>query len=376
MPLHPPIAPNTLRTSRSPNPAPSHPAFVCLFFAVVLCLLSTGCHSHGASAPPTIEFTKVPPAAEGGRERVATLSGRVIGARPGQQIVVYAKSGPWWVQPWPDQPFTAIQSDFTWTVSTHLGFEYAALLVTPGYQPPATMDLAPTTGPGVVAVASVKGEGFLPTAWKPLRFGGYDWEARTIASDRGGMNNLYSGDNAFVDDAGALHLRITKKDGKWVCGEIRTTRSLGYGTYVLTVRDTSHLEPAVVFSMLTWDDNGDPHYREMDVEISRWGDAANKNNAQFGVQPFYVPGNLERFMAPAGPLTHIFRWESGLASFKTVRGSSDGSGASVVAQHDFTSGIPAVGNAIIYMNLYVIASDKNPLEKETEVVVQKFSYLP
>jgi hypothetical protein len=346
----------------------------------MLGLLPGGCRSRDGAVAPAIQFTKIPPAAEGGRERVATLSGRVRGARPGQQIVVYAKSGPWWVQPWPDQPFTPIQADSTWTVSTHLGFEYAALLVAPGYQPPATMDLPPAVGPGVLAVASVKGDGFLPTAWKPLRFSGYDWEVRTIASDRGGMNNPYSGDNVFTDASGALHLRITKKDGKWLCAELRTTRSLGYGTYVLTVRDTSHLEPSSVFSMITWDDNGDPHYREMDIEISRWGDAANKNNAQFGVQPFYVPGNLAPFTAPAGTLTHVFRWESGLASFKTLRGSSaqadDKLGAPAIFQHDFTSGVPAVGNAIIYINFYVIASEKSPLEKETEVVVEKFAYLP
>jgi len=350
---------------------------ICLRLTVCFCALAvSGCHSRDSVASPTITFTMIPPAAEGGRERVATLSGRVTGALPGQRIVVYAKSGPWWVQPWPDQPFTQVQADSSWTLSTHLGFEYAALLVSPGYQPPATMDLPPAVGPGVLAVASVKGEGFLPTAWKPLRFSGYDWEVRTIASDRGGMNNPYSGDNAFIDASGALHLRITKTDGKWVCAELRTTRSLGYGSYVLTVRDTSHLEPASVFSMITWDDNGDPHYREMDIEISRWGDAANKSDAQFGVQPFYVPGNLARFTAPVGTLTHVLRWESGLARFKTVRGSSDQPGAPVIFQHDFTSGVPAVGNSIIYINLYVIASEKSPLEKETEVVVEKFAFLP
>jgi hypothetical protein len=39
--------------------------------------------------------------AQGGRERVDTISGRVRNARPKQQIVIYAHSGPWWVQPWP-----------------------------------------------------------------------------------------------------------------------------------------------------------------------------------------------------------------------------------------------------------------------------------
>src|SRR6266699_6002796 len=64
-----------------------------------------GCHSGKTSASPSIEFTKIPPAAQGGRERTDTIAGRVRNARPGQQIVIYAHSGPWWVQPWPDKPF-------------------------------------------------------------------------------------------------------------------------------------------------------------------------------------------------------------------------------------------------------------------------------
>jgi hypothetical protein len=56
---------------------------------------------HKANSAPSIEFTHIPPAAQGGPERVDTISGRVRNARPKQQIVIYAHSGPWWVQPWP-----------------------------------------------------------------------------------------------------------------------------------------------------------------------------------------------------------------------------------------------------------------------------------
>ena len=60
-----------------------------------------GCHSQKSSAGRTFESTKVPPAAQGGRERTDTIAGRVRNAHPGQQIVIYAHSGTWWVQPWP-----------------------------------------------------------------------------------------------------------------------------------------------------------------------------------------------------------------------------------------------------------------------------------
>jgi signal transduction histidine kinase len=61
------------------------------------------------------------------------------------------------VQPFVDQPFTSIGQDSTWKNSTHAGTEYAALLVEPGFQPPATADALPPIGGGVVAVAVTKG---------------------------------------------------------------------------------------------------------------------------------------------------------------------------------------------------------------------------
>ncbi len=60
-----------------------------------------GCHSQKSTDRPSLGLTKIPPAAQGGRERIDTIAGRVRNARPKQQIVIYAHSGPWWVQPWP-----------------------------------------------------------------------------------------------------------------------------------------------------------------------------------------------------------------------------------------------------------------------------------
>jgi hypothetical protein len=345
---------------------------------LILCLLLGGCRAGPAKHESSIELSKIPPAAQGGRERVDTIAGRVVGARPGQHIVIYARSGPWWVQPWPEQALIPIRSDSTWSTSTHLGFEYAAMLVEPGYHAAPTMDVAPSVGGPVAAVTIVKGTGTVALApTKPLHFSGYDWKIRTIAGDRGGLNNLYDGDNAWTDASGAMHLRIKKRDGRWSCAEVELTRSLGYGTYIVVVRDTTHLEPAAVLSVNTFDDwGGDQHYREMDVEMGRWGDASNKNNAQYGIQPFYVPGNVAPFAAPSGTLTHSLQWESGRASFKTVRGPSMRVGAPVVSEHVFTSGIPSPGQENIQFLFYVVASDKNPLQRENEVVVEKFEYLP
>ena len=49
-----------------------------------------------------------------------------------------------------------------------MGFDYAALLVDPGYHPPPTMDIAPTPGGAVIAVAIVKEPAPRPSLHKIL----------------------------------------------------------------------------------------------------------------------------------------------------------------------------------------------------------------
>ncbi len=68
---------------------------------LVLCIALNSCQSHKANSGPSIELNNIPPAAQGGRERVDTISGRVRNVRPNQQIVIYAHSGEWCVQPRP-----------------------------------------------------------------------------------------------------------------------------------------------------------------------------------------------------------------------------------------------------------------------------------
>ena len=130
-------------------------------------------------------------------------------------------------------------------------------------------------------------------------------------------------------------------------------------------------------SMFTFEDSAsEQHFREMDVEVSGWGNAANKNNARYIIQPFYIPGNLFIFAAPSGILTYVLHWEPGHATFQTFRGRSAGAGAQLVSEHEFTSGIPVPGKAMPRLIFYVVASDKNPMQKPSEVVVEKFEYLP
>ena len=126
----------------------------------------------------------------------------------------------------------------------------------------------------------------------------------------------------------------------------------------------------------TWDyAASNENYHEMDIEISRWGDPAGKN-AQYVRQPYYVPANVERFMAPAGTLTHSFQWESGRLSFRTVRGSGRPSANRLVAERVLTTGIPSPAIESVRISLYYFRDGYVPLKKGAEVVIEKFEYLP
>lgn len=344
--------------------------------AGLLCVIVAGC-SGPSAGNPTIAFTTIPEAAPGGVARLEPIAGRVDGARAGQQIVLFARSGGvWWVQPFTVRPYTPIAADSTWKNAIHLGTEYAAALVEPGFQPQATSETLPTVGAQVRAVASVKGTGdFVPGARKTLTFSGYEWEVRLVPSDRGGANE-YDGANAWTDEAGHLHLKLAQRNGRWTSSEVSLTRSLGYGTYIFVVRDVSELDPAAAFSMLTYDESGGGHnHREIDVEISQWGDRSI-SNAQYVVQPYFVAANVSRFAAPPGRLTHSFRWEPGRVSFNTVRGELSRRGGDLVSQHEFTSGVPVPGNETVRINLYHFHYAPQPPQKDVEVVIERFQYFP
>jgi hypothetical protein len=340
--------------------------------AALLC----GCHSLDFPRKPVVEITRAPAASPGGPELLDRIEGRVSGSKPGEQIVLYAHAGAWWIQPFANQVFTKIQPDGTWKNATHLGTEYAALLVESGYQPPAKIAVLPKEGNGVEAIVTAQGKPGAPILQKVIHFSGYDWNVRSAGSDRGGEPNAYDPGNAWTDNRGYLHLRMSAQNGKWSCAEINLTRSLGYGTYRFVVQDSSHLGPSAVLGMYTWDEVSSANFRnELDIELSRWGNPGSKN-AQYVVQPFFVPENVIRFMIPPGVFTHSFRWEPGRVSFQSTRGSAPGTSTRPVGEHVFTSGVPAAGSETVHIVLYDFHHSRRSEQQPAEVVLEKFEYLP
>ena len=354
---------------------------VAILFVTAVSFVLSGCRAGAKqNVEPTISFTQVPQWSLGDENLQDVMEGTVSAERSGQRLVIYSKSGGlWWVQPLSTSPFTTVLPNHVWRNELHTGTDYAVLLVDPSYDPSPVLAQLPSRGKGVAAVAVAHGQEKSSSFF--VDFSGFTWRVRKAPSDRGGTNNPYSPENVYTDPAGALHLRIIKRDQTWTCSEVSLTRSLGYGTYSFTVEDISKLEPAVVFGLFTWDysvsSSYQKNYSEFDVDITRWADP-KAQNAEFVIQPPVVPANISRFMAPPGKLKHTIIWEPGRVTMFTAR-APGGAGAPVISKHVFTSEVPAPGFESMRMTLYVYRdpNGKFPgLQNPAEVVVDGFEFLP
>ncbi|MFL6211650.1 MAG: glycoside hydrolase family 16 protein [Pyrinomonadaceae bacterium] len=218
-------------------------------------------------------------------------------------------------------------------------------------------------------------------AVRTLQFSGYDWIVK--ASDRrvGPGPNYFSdsSDNVWIDAQGQLHLRLTQRDGRWSCAEVVSVRSFGYGTYRFYLNTpVDNLDPQVILGMFTWDDDPAYSHREIDIEVSRWGQA-NNQNGQFVVQPYIHPQNIVRFQLPPDlqSSAHFFTWKPDNVFCQSLKGLSTTppTPSLVIQQHLFTQDIPRAGGENARINLWLMAGRPPTDGKETEIIISKFEFV-
>jgi len=344
-----------------------------------LLLTLAACHKTAQpSAESKILFTQVPQWDLGDQNQEDVIEGTVSGSRPGQNMVVYSKTGGlWWLQPRLNSALTPILPGGVWRNEVHLATDYAALLVDSTYNPAPVLTELPKVGRGIEMIAASPGQQQSSSFF--VNFSGYQWRVRKVPSNRGGTRNPYDPSNVYVDQSGALHLQILNRNNQWTCSEVNMTRSLGYGTYVFTVEDTSNLDPAVSFTMFTWDHSSTQgNHGEFDVNVGRWGDPQNQiGDAEYAVQPSFLPLNMSRFKVPSGKLQHTIVWEEGRVTMLTSQVS--GKESRLVSKHVFTDEVPRPVDESVRMALYVYSDPNHTLpaiNHRTEVVVDHFEFLP
>lgn len=224
------------------------------------------------------------------------------------------------------------------------------------------------------------------TGARRFSFSGFEWSVKTSEVPTAPQDNRFGpfGSSVFLNAAGELVLTIRQGgDGVWRSSEVILGRSLGYGTYRIRTRTRlDSLDRAVVAGFFTWDTRGGEHHREIDIEFSRWGDEAARENAQFVVQPYDEPGNLHRFrIEQEGDLTsHELSWSPGAVAFASWHGhgAAPPSGSPLLISRWERRGVavPEAGKERIRMNLYLYRGLTPRSDGPVEFVVSSFEFAP
>lgn len=211
-----------------------------------------------------------------------------------------------------------------------------------------------------------------------VRFAGHDWEVKTSGRRQVGPGpNWFSDaeDSVWVDEAGRLHLRIRRAGNRWYAAEVICRDPLGHGTYRFEIdSNVDAFAPSVVLGLFTWSDDPAYHHREIDVEVARWGNAADPTNAQYVVQPYDTPGNLVRFGVPAGPSSHSFAWTPDAVFFASAGGPD---GTTPLAAWTYAGpDVPLPGDEQPRINLWLFRGAAPADGQPVEVIVRDFVFEP
>jgi hypothetical protein len=235
----------------------------------------------------------------------------------------------------------------------------------------------------MIAAAAVIAAAQIPSASAPalkpaplrrIQFSGFDWTVKSSARAVGPGPNFFSdsSEDVRVDDHGFLHLRISYRDGRWWSAEIICDCSPGFGTHSFripagTIRD---LDANAVLGLFNWSDEPAFAHREIDCELSTWGQKNNATgNTQFVVQPYDPPDRMSRFfvLPEDAPVQLSYKWLPDRVQFNAR-------GASGRALHAFEhrGDIPPGGNPRI--NFWLLGGRAPGSGRDIEIVVEAFRF--
>ncbi len=206
-----------------------------------------------------------------------------------------------------------------------------------------------------------------------VTFAGRSWTVKQSEGLAGPGPNVFSGDNVWVDRKGRLHLLITERGGVWTSSEVILDEPLGFGSYAFDVNtQLGNFDPNVVLGMFTWDTTGGVHNRELDIEISQFGNADDPTNAGFTVQPYTTVSNIERFSINARRTTHTIDWQPDRVGFSTFDRRR------TIANWEFNDAtvIPDEGAAQVRINLWLFRGAAPTDGQSVEVVFTDFRFQP
>jgi hypothetical protein len=123
-----------------------------------------------------------------------------------------------------------------------------------------------------------------------------------------------------------------------------------------------------VLGFFNWSDEAAFAHREIDYELSLWGQK-NNMDSQFVAQPYEQPGHTSRFNLKSGsPATLSFSWLPDRILFKAVNTVS----GQAFHGFEFRGKVPPGGNP--RFNLWLLGGQDPQSGSEVHIVVDSFSF--
>ncbi len=238
----------------------------------------------------------------------------------------------------------------------------------------------------MVIAALMAGVAAGAAAERRIEFSGYEWIVRRSDGLEGPGPNAFRDDEETVrvDEDGALRLVIHPRGRGWVSAEVILDAPVGYGTYGFQIETApAAFDPPVILGLFTYDESApDEHYREIDVELGRFGDA-DAPTTQYVLQPPETEGNRTRFdlKLDGTHSTHAFRWAPQMIDFASAHGHQedilDGAGAwgSQIAFWSIEGPrVPEPGNERLRINFWLYRREAPT--RTHEAVIRSFRFVP
>ena len=215
---------------------------------------------------------------------------------------------------------------------------------------------------------------------KEISFSGYDWLVKSSFGRIGPGPNFFSHspENVSVDLIGRLHLSVNKQDGRWLCAEVVSRQSFGYGRYeFLLGSNPVFLDDNIVFGLFTWDDQLRPCHNEIDIEFSNWG-GSRTQNSQYVIHNSRNEMEKKRFNMPGRPnrTLHIITWTPGKLVFRSYRGRWPWKWRKIASWTLSGDQVPAPANEKVRINLWLLGGQVPGRERngETTIRINRFSF--
>ena len=184
--------------------------------------------------------------------------------------------------------------------------------------------------------------------------------------------NYYDADNVEEIDETAIRLAIVNRDGRIENAEIYTQTPVGYGTYSVTLDGPTAIPSNAVFGFFYYEETradarGINEIREFDIEISKWNNLFNGNNAQFAA---HYPVGTSNKLATArfavelyGNIELIIDWAPGIVRYQAGETTAS-----------FATDVPVPqGNGRFRINLWL---ESGSIPDDAEVLIRDFRYKP